>query len=70
MNLAETIIKDVQALPESKQTEVLDFVQYLSSKAEKQERTDWAGFSLSSAIRGMEDEQALYSLNDIKESFS
>ena len=70
MSLAETIIKDVQALSESKQVEVLDFVQYLRSREEKQEIKDWADFSLSSAIRGMEDEQAPYSLNDIKESFS
>jgi hypothetical protein len=70
MSIAEAIIKDVQALSESKQVEVLDFVQYLRSKAEKQEIKDLADFSLSSAMRGMEDEEAPYSLNDIKESFS
>ena len=69
MSLIETIIKDVHALSESKQVEVLDFVQYLRLKAEKQEINDWAEFSLSSAMRGMEDEQVPYSLNDIKESF-
>ncbi|MFZ4525096.1 MAG: hypothetical protein ACOYOE_05980 [Chlorobium sp.] len=70
MSIAEAIIKDVQALSESKQAEVLDFVQYLRSKAEKQEIKYWADFSLSSAMRGMEDEEASYSLNDIKETFS
>ncbi len=70
MSLIETIIKDVHALSESKQVEVLDFVQYLRLMAEKQEINDWAEFSLSSAMRGMEDEQVPYSLNDIKESFS
>lgn len=70
MSLAEIIIKNVQTLSEANQIEVLDFIQYLRSKAEKQEIKDWADFSLSSAIRGMEDEQAPYSLNDIKESFS
>jgi len=70
MSIAEAIIKDVQALSESKQAEVLDFVQYLRSKAEKQEIKDCADFSLSSAMRGIEDEEAPYSLNDIKESFS
>lgn len=69
MSLIETIIKDVHALSESKQVEVLDFVQYLRLKSEKQEINDWAEFSLSSAMRGMEDEQVPYSLNDIKESF-
>ncbi len=70
MSIAEAIIKDVQALSESKQAEVLDFVQYLRSKAEKQEIKDWADFSLSSAMRGMEDEEVPYSHIDIKESFS
>ena len=70
MSLTETIINDLQALSESKQVEVLDFVQYLRSKAEKQEIKDWADLSLSTAMRGMEDEQALHSLHDIKESFS
>ena len=65
MNIAEAIINDVQALSESKQAEVLDFVQYLRSKAEKQEIKDWADLSLSSAMRGMEDEQVSYSINDI-----
>jgi hypothetical protein len=70
MSIAEAIIKDVQALSESKQVEVLDFVQYLRSKAEKQEIKDWADFSLSSAMRGMEDEQVSYSINDIMKLFS
>ena len=50
MILAESIIKHVQALPESKQVEVLDFVEYLRSKAEKQEIKDWTDLSLSSAM--------------------
>ena len=64
------MIKHILALPESKQLEVLDFVEYLRSKAEKQEIKDWTDLSLSSAIRGMEEEQTPYSLNDLKESFS
>ncbi|MBU1397633.1 MAG: DUF2281 domain-containing protein [Proteobacteria bacterium] len=70
MSLAEKIMKQVQALPESKQVEVLGFVEYLRSKAEKQEIKDWTDLSLSSAMRGIEEEQIPYSLNDIKESFS
>jgi hypothetical protein len=70
MSLAETIIKHIQTLPESKQVEILDFVEYLRSKVEKQEIKDWTDFSLSSAMRGMEDEQTPYSFNDLKESFS
>jgi aminopeptidase N len=70
MSIAEAIINDVQALSESKQAEVLDFVQYLRSKVEKQELKDWADLSLSSAMRGMEDEQVSYSINDIMKLFS
>jgi len=70
MSLAEKIMEYVQALPESKQVEVLGFVEYLRSKAEKQEIKDWTDLSLSSAMRGIEEEQTPYTLNDIKESFS
>lgn len=70
MSLAEKIMKHVQTLPESKQVEVLGFVEYLRAKAEKQEIKDWTDLSLSSAMRGIEEEQTPYSLNDIKESFS
>jgi uncharacterized membrane protein YqiK len=70
MSLAEKIMEYVQTLPESKQVEVLGFVEYLRSKAEKQEIKDWTDLSLSSAMRGIEEEQTPYTLNDIKESFS
>ena len=70
MSLAEKIIKNIQALPKSKQVEVLDFVEYLRSNVEKQERKDWTDLSLSSAMRGMEDEKFSYSLDDLKEIFS
>lgn len=70
MSLAEKIMKQVQTLPESKQVEVLGFVEYLRLKTEKQEIKDWADLSLSSAMRGIEEEQTTYTLNDIKESFS
>ncbi len=70
MNLVEKIIKNIQVLPKSKQVEVLDFVEYLRSNVEKQERKDWTDLSLSSAMRGMEDEKSPYSLDDLKEIFS
>ena len=70
MSLAEKIMEYVQTLPESKQVEVLGFVEYLRLKAEKQEIKDWTDLSLSSAMRGIEEEQTPYTLNDIKESFS
>lgn len=66
MSLEEKIIRHVQELPESKKAEVLDFVEYLRSKIEER---DWSEFSLSSAMSGMENEVSPYSLEDIKESF-
>ena len=70
MSLADKIINNVRTLPESKQIEVLDFIEYLRAKTERQENTGWSDFSLSSAMRGMENEESPYSLKDLKESFS
>jgi hypothetical protein len=70
MSLADKIINNVRTLPESKQIEVLDFIEYLRVKTERQENTGWSDFSLSSAVRGMENEESPYSLKDLKESFS
>ncbi len=67
ISLSQKIIEAVKSLPESKQAEVLDFIEYLRFKTAAAE---WNGFSLSSAMQGMENEISLYSLSDIKESFS
>ena len=67
MSLEEKIIQQVHDLPENKKAEVLDFVEYLKTKSEEK---DWSDLSLSSAMRGMENEDTLYSLDDLKESFS
>ncbi len=69
MSLEETIMKNLQSLPPSEQAEVLNFVEYLKIKAFKKEGENWANLSLSSAMRGMEDEETPYSLDDLKESF-
>ncbi len=69
MTITEKIVKHVRSLPESLQAEVLDFVEYLETKKDKDE-IDWSTFSLSNAMRGMENEHSPYSLKDIKESFS
>jgi len=68
MTVMEKIMQHIQSLPESLQTEVLDFVEYLEAKMGKNE-ADWTALSLSSAMRGMEDEPPLYSFQDLKESF-
>ena len=70
MTLDEKIHRYAQKLPYSLQEELFDFVQYLLMKAEQQEKQDWASLSLSSAMRDMEDEPALYSISDIRIVFA
>lgn len=71
MNLSEKILATVASLPEAKQAEVLDFVEYLKLKTEKEENNDWNSLSISSAIRGMgnEERESNYSLTDLKETY-
>jgi len=66
MTLEEKIMRSVHELSEIKKAEVLDFVEYLRSKTEEQE---WSAISLSSAMRGIAEEPAPYSLADLKESW-
>jgi hypothetical protein len=70
MKLSEKIIERVNDLPELKQLEVLDFVEYLKLKTEKEENKTWSDLSISSAMRGMENEESPYSIADLKDSFS
>ena len=42
MSLADKIINNVRTLPESKQIEALDFIEYLRVKTERQENTGWS----------------------------
>ncbi len=75
MAVAERITQRVQRLPEQLQAEVLDFVEYLLIKTEREsaaeEGREWSRLSLSLAMRDMEDEEASeYSIADLKESFS
>ena len=70
MNVAKRILKGILALPEAKQVEVLDFVEYLRSRQALTEDKEWADFSLASAMRGMEDETTQYTVEDIRETFS
>jgi hypothetical protein len=69
MALDEKVFQYVQRLPRSLQEELLNFIQYLLVKAEQQEKQEWEVLSLSSAMRDMEDEPALYSMADIKVRF-
>lgn len=75
MMVADTIYESVQKLPEALQAEVLDFVEFLLLKAERdaspEDEDTWPGMSLDLAMRGMEDEETPeYTLADIKEKFA
>ena len=74
MALSERIQKHIERLPASFQVEVLDFIEYLLAKAEREavreERKFWSSLSLSFAMRGMEDEDSpTYTLADLKVVF-
>ena len=73
MLIREQIQEYVVKLPASFQAEVLDFVEYLIAKAEREglveENREWSEFSLASAMRGMEDEETSYTLSDLKVVF-
>jgi hypothetical protein len=69
MNLSEKILATVVSLPESKQVEVLDFVEYLKLKTKKEETNNWNSFSLTSAMRDMENEDSYYLVTDLKEIY-
>ena len=74
MNLT-AFIEKLQGLPEEKQAEVLDFVDYLSTRftrRETQEHVEWSDrdfslLSVTQAMRGMEDEPNLYDQGDLRE---
>jgi len=76
MIVTERIYQYVQKLPESLQTEALDFVEYLLLKVERatthqQDELAWSNLSLTLAMRGMEDEDTPdYTSADLKEVFS
>lgn len=73
MTTAQAIAEHVGALPETARREVLDFVEFLESRAKprvvRESDAAWSTFSLSSAMRGMEDEPSPYTTADMKESF-
>ena len=75
MVTTERIQQHVQKLPASFQVEVLDFVEYLVAKADREshrrEERDWSGLSLAFAMRGMEDEaMPTYTTFDLKVVYS
>ena len=73
MTVAEKIVEHVQKMPEPEQVEVLDFIEYLETKARQRRVRDeeerWSALSLASARRGMEEEPSDYDASDLKETF-
>jgi len=69
MGFAEKICQRIQEMPESVQAEVLDFVEFIDLKERGACEHAWSEFSLSAAMRGMEDEAAVYTESDLKEKF-
>ncbi|MDK9721376.1 MAG: DUF2281 domain-containing protein [Rhodospirillales bacterium] len=75
MGYAEFFEK-LSALPEDKQAEVFDFVEFLASRSRRSDpplpRGEWTSrefghLSLAQAMRGQEDDAVTYSLADLKE---
>jgi hypothetical protein len=64
-----------QTLPPEKQAEVIDFIEYLASRCpvapahglDEWTEAEFAELSMQSALRGLEDEPDIYTLEDLKE---
>lgn len=69
MSTAEQIIHEITGLRPEKQSEVLEFVEFLKEKERKAEDSAFKEASLAAAMRGMEDEESLYSESDVIEKF-
>ena len=72
MAIADTIYQFIERLPPTLQAEVLDFAQYLLFRAERDEsdEVDWSRFSVAMAMRGMEEEDSPYTMDDLRETYS
>ncbi len=67
MSTAERIMEVISTLRPEKQSQVLEFVELLKFQDRNAEEIEFREASLASAMRGMEDEDDLYSETDIKE---
>jgi len=71
MSTIDKITTSTKKLPESFQQEVLVFVEFLTNKnsiqEERQNELLWSKFSLSEAMRGLENEDLQYDESDLKE---
>ncbi len=67
MSTTEKIIHEIASLRPEKQSEVLEFVEFLKERERRSEENDFKASSLAAAMRGMEDEESLYSESDVIE---
>lgn len=65
MSTTEQIIREIATLRPEKQSEVLEFVEFLKEK--RSEENSLREASLAAAMRGMEDEESLYTESDVIE---
>jgi len=56
----------IRELPEELKAEVYDFASYLFEKRLREEDQKWSLFSLSEALRGLKEEEDLYTQADLK----
>jgi hypothetical protein len=69
MVLNKKIQEYIRKLPQSLQEEMIDYLEFLLAKAQREDN-EWSSLSLASALRGMENEPDLYSLSDLKVKYS
>jgi len=70
MTIVEKIVDQLKSMPESAQTEVLNFVEYIKSEEKHiSEYDEWLRFSLDHALRDIREELAFFRIEDLRERF-
>lgn len=74
MTTAEQISRQLNQLPKPFQKEALDFIEFLTKKAKRensrQEDLEWFNLSVTSAMRDLDDENdPIYGESDLKEKW-
>ena len=67
MTTVQKINKEIQDLPESVQEKVLAYIEVF--RREKDDDDNWLGFSLSQAMKDMDNDEVNYDENDLKEKW-
>ncbi len=68
MSTADKIALEIKELASDNQAEVLNFVEFIKNREKFKDERNLKDFSLTQAMRGMEEEPTLYDSNDIIES--